>query len=79
MSSSLPPGCQSMGCIRPSKSEEGLNFHLRMTVHTIIAAPTDAPMTIRTVIAALDMPEEVEDELVCVAVGVLLVVRYKMD
>ena len=68
-----------MGCIRPSKSEEGLNFHLRMTVHTIIAAPTDAPMTIRTVIAALDMPEEVEDELVCVAVGVLLVVRYKMD
>lgn len=68
-----------MGCIRPSKSEEGLNFHLRMMVHTIIAAPTDAPMTIRTVIAALDMPEEVEDELVCVAVGVLLVVRYKMD
>jgi len=69
-----------MGCMRPSKSEEGLNFHLRMIVHTIIAAPTDAAMTMRTVIAAFDMPEEDEVELVCVAVGaLLLVVKYKMD
>ena len=36
-------------------------------------------MTMRTVIAACDMPEEVEDELVCVGVGVLPEVRYKMD
>ena len=56
-----------------------MNFHLRMMVHPITAAPTDAAMTMRTVIAACDMPEEVEDELVCVGVGVLPEVRYKMD
>jgi len=68
-----------MGCMRPSKSEEGLNFHLRMMVHPITAAPTDAAMTMRTVIAVADMPEEDEGELVCVGVGVLLEVRYTTD
>lgn len=67
--------------MRPSKSDEGLNFHLRMMVHTMTEAPTDAAMTTRTVIAACDMPEEdeVDVELVCVGVGIALLVRYKID
>jgi hypothetical protein len=48
-------------------------------VHPITAAPTDAAMTMRTVIAVADMPEEDEGELVCVGVGVLLEVRYTTD
>lgn len=70
-----------MGCMRPSKSDEGLNFHLRMMVHTMTAAPTEAAMTITTVIAACDMPEEsvFESELVCVGAGVWLVVKYRTD
>jgi hypothetical protein len=50
-----------------------------MMVHPITAAPTDAAMTMRTVIAVADMPEEDEGELVCVGVGVLLEVRYTTD
>ena len=43
-------------------------------------APTVAAMTIRTVMAVCDMPDEEESvELVCVGVGALLVVRYRMD
>jgi len=52
---------------------------LRMMVHPITAAPTDAAMTMRAVIAVGDMPESVEAVLVCVGVGVLPEVRYKMD
>jgi len=68
-----------MGCMRPSKSEDGLNFHLRMMVHAMTAAPTDAAMTMRTVTAACGMLAEDEVEPVCVGVGALLLVRYTMD
>lgn len=39
-----------MGCIRPSKLLDGRNFHLRMTVQMIAAAPTEAPMATRMMI-----------------------------
>lgn len=41
----------------------------------IIAAPTDAAMTIKIVMAAWDMPEDDEVELVCVGDGATLLVR----
>jgi hypothetical protein len=47
-------------------------------VHAMTAAPTDAAMTMRIVTAACGMPAEDEVEL-CVGVGALLLVRYKMD
>jgi len=53
-----------------------------MMVHTMTEAPTDAAMTTRAVIAACDMPEEDEVDVVeldCVGVGVVLLVRNKMD
>lgn len=68
-----------MGCMRLPKSDEGLNFHLRMMVHTMTEAPIDTAMMMRTVTAACEMPEEDEVELVCVGDGALLLVRYKMD
>jgi len=44
------------------------------------AAPTEAAMTMTTVIAACDMlEEEPESELVSVGVGVWLIVKYRID
>ena len=54
-------GCQSMGVMRSSKLEEGLNFHLRMTVQPIATAPTQDAMTIRTVRPALEDVEVAPD------------------
>lgn len=64
MPSSEPAGCQSMGVMRLSKSDEGLNFHLRMMVKPIAMAPTQEAMTMMTVSAALGMEEEVAPETV---------------
>lgn len=56
-------GCQSMGCMRSSKELEGLNFHLRMIVQMIPAAPMEAPMAIRIMIvlrcSLVTLPDEV--------------------
>ena len=43
-------GCQSMGCRRSSEDREGLNFHLRMMVQMMPAAPMDPPMAMRMII-----------------------------
>jgi hypothetical protein len=48
-SSGLVVGCQSIGCIRSSNWDEGLNFHFLMTVQIMATPPTAAAMTIRTV------------------------------
>jgi hypothetical protein len=48
-SSGLVVGCQSIGCIRSSNWDEGLNFHFLMTVQITATPPTAAAMTIRTV------------------------------
>ncbi len=47
--SSGPVGCQSMGCIRSSKLEDGRSFHLRKRVHARTMKPMDAAMTMITV------------------------------
>ena len=77
MPSSLsePEGCQSIGVMRLSKSDDGLNFHLRMTVQPIAMAPTQEAMTMMTVSAALGMEEEA-DEVVAAA---LLLVAVESD
>lgn len=59
------PGCQSIGVMRSSKLDEGLNFHLRMTVQPIATAPTQDAMTIRTVRPALDDSEVAAPDTVC--------------
>lgn len=38
-----------MGCMRSSKLEDGLSFHLRMIVQPTTAAATDAATAMRTV------------------------------
>jgi hypothetical protein len=48
-SSGFVVGCQSIGCIRSSNWDEGLNFHFLMTVQITATPPTAAAMTIRTV------------------------------
>lgn len=71
-----------MGCMRPSKSDEGLNFHLRIKVHAMTEAPMQAARTIRTVTAVCGRAEEYSVVLLCVGVGALLepvVVRYTTD
>lgn len=47
--SSGPVGCQSMGCMRSSKLDEGRSFHLRKRVHASAMKPRDAAMTMITV------------------------------
>jgi len=46
-------GCQSMGCIRVSNWDEGLNFHFRMMVHMRATPAIQAAMTMSTVTVVL--------------------------
>jgi hypothetical protein len=48
-SSGLLVGCQSMGCMRSSNWDEGLNFHFLMIVQMTATPPMHDAMTIRTV------------------------------
>ena len=50
-------GCQSIGVMRSSKLDEGLNFHLRMIVQPMKTAATEPAMTAITVIAVLPADE----------------------
>lgn len=74
-------GCQSMGCRRSSEEREGLNFHLRMTVQMMPAAPMEAPMAMRMMIvfrcSLVTLPEfdDVEAAVVAAAIVLLVIVR----
>ena len=72
MPSSLsePEGCQSIGVMRLSKSDDGLNFHLRMTVQPMAIAPTHEAMTMMTVSAALGIEEEALEVLAAALLAV---------
>jgi hypothetical protein len=48
-SSGLLVGCQSMGCMRSSNWDDGLNFHFLMIVQMTAIPPMHDAMTMRTV------------------------------
>jgi hypothetical protein len=75
-SSAFVVGCQSIGCIRSSNWDEGLNFHFLMTVQITAMPPTAAAMTIRTVMVVC-FPELLEGaaEDVAEAAAAVLVVK----
>ena len=50
-------GCQSIGCMRSSNWDEGLNFHLRMMVHMSAVPPMQEAITMSMVIAVWEMDE----------------------
>ena len=52
--SSGPVGCQSMGCMRSSKLDEGRSFHLRKIVQIRAPPPMHPAMTASVVIAPLE-------------------------
>ena len=58
MPSSAVVGCQSMGAMRSSKSEDGLNFHLRITVQPMATAATQDAITMITVRAVFGTDAE---------------------
>jgi len=60
-SSSETAGSQSIGCIRSSNCEEGLNFHLRMSVQTT-ATPTIQEATAITTMIVVWVEDEELDE-----------------
>lgn len=65
-------GCQSIGCMRPSKLEDLPNFHLRMMVQMMMEPPTLVAMTMRTMRAACVIPVEEEDKVDGVALALAL-------
>ena len=64
--SSGPVGCQSMGCMRSSKLEDGRSFHLRKRVHARAMKPIEAAITmmtvsvVRVILLLLEVAPEVE-------------------
>lgn len=81
-SSGLLVGCQSIGCMRSSNWDEGLNFHFLIIVQMTATPPMDDAMTMRTVkvvflvdavaLAAAAEREAVADSACPVAVRVMV-------